>query len=232
LALVHLLMPLCGLSGAFEGSALAWASPLRPAPRSPALAGPRSEGGSLQHVARLQTWHRRSVEDDERGSAGAPPKQKEEAPIDFQEMWDLLQTGGWLYPARGFSRRRLVEGGARVGEAAAAATTGLTGLEKLGMVARAADGLPPVDDSWLVEQSGKLVPVVSGMLWPAAEVSVLILWAFAVALLILEEMQRPSLSALDVNVDVQRRRRINTVAFFTVSCVFMLTPPLPGFFDA
>jgi len=119
-----------------------------------------------------------------------------------------------------------------VGEAAAAATTGLTGLEKLGMVARAADGLPPVDDSWLVEQSGKLVPVVSGMLWPAAEVSVLILWAFAVALLILEEMQRPSLSALDVNVDVQRRRRINTVAFFTVSCVFMLTPPLPGFFDA
>ena len=74
------------------------------------------------------------------------------------------------------------------------------------MVARTADGLSPLDDSFMLEQSGKLVPVVSAMLWPAAQFSAFILLGFAIATLLLEDMQRDSLRAI-VDVDSMRRRR-------------------------
>merc|ERR1719277_2463916 len=115
----------------------------------------------------------------------------------------------------------------KLGEGAAIFTTGLTVLEKLGMVARAADGRTPLEDTLMIEQEGRLVPFASGLLWPAAQLSVLILFAFAVTVLLLEEMNRDRLRLMDIDVDAQRRRRLNTVFLFTVCVALMISPPIP-----
>lgn len=151
----------------------------------------------------------------------------EESNLDVLELVEIIRDGSWLNPARSFKRSNLLVLGAKFCEGASAGALAVTSLEKVGMVARTADGLTPLDDSFMLEQSGTLVPVVSGMLWPAAQFSAFILLGFAIATLLLEEMHSESLRAI-VDVDAMRRRRFNTVACFAACAALMILPPIPG----
>eukprot|EP00931_Biecheleriopsis_adriatica_P002415 TRINITY_DN10324_c0_g1_i2.p1 TRINITY_DN10324_c0_g1~~TRINITY_DN10324_c0_g1_i2.p1 ORF type:complete len:246 (+),score=40.04 TRINITY_DN10324_c0_g1_i2:75-812(+) len=155
---------------------------------------------------------------------GKPGKQA----FDMNELLNLLRDRPWLNPARTYARQNFIELSARGAEVVAMGVFTVTSLEKVGMLVRTASGMTPLEDSIMIANSGHLTPFISGMLWPAAQMSAVILLGFAIAVWLLEELQREGLRAIDVDVDVQRRRRITTVALFAVCVVLMISPPLPG----
>merc|ERR1719264_1927415 len=101
---------------------------------------------------------------------GRPPARSTGPKLSPEEFWrEAFEERSWLNPARGFSRRNVLESSAEIAQQSAAALAVISVLEKAGMISRVASGLSPIDDNLVIEQSGRLVSVVSGVLLPAAQ---------------------------------------------------------------
>lgn len=166
----------------------------------------------------------------ERAAAARRETPKEQNPLEawLESKRELFSEGALFNPARTFTRRAAIEYGAQFGEVGSFATLAVVGAEKTGMIARTMQGMAPLEDSIMLEQAGRLVPMVSGLLWPAAQVIALGLTALAITIALLEELQRDRLAAIDVDVDQQRKRRFTAVAVLSACVALMVSPPIPG----
>mmetsp|Transcript_11850 Transcript_11850/g.21631 ORF Transcript_11850/g.21631 Transcript_11850/m.21631 type:complete len:247 (-) Transcript_11850:130-870(-) len=179
---------------------------------------------------RLKGWSRRAGEGeptenkpDIDEAAATPKKEQTEEPT-----FSLFGDWTWLNPARSFERRRVLESGAEMAQSSALGVTLITLLTKCGMLLRTTLGLSPLEDSIWVENSGRLVPLVSGILLPSAQIVALLLAAIAIATLLSEELQREALRVLNVDIAKQRRLRATTAALLVMCVALQVSPPLPG----
>mmetsp|Transcript_54380 Transcript_54380/g.129594 ORF Transcript_54380/g.129594 Transcript_54380/m.129594 type:complete len:241 (-) Transcript_54380:337-1059(-) len=200
------------------------------------VSGPRSTG-SQRRIAQVRESriHRQAeapkspLPEEESAELEEPRKKKEKTVADkpAENEFSLFKEWTWLNPARSFERRRVLEAAAEAGQRTALTLTLITLLTKAGMLLRTSLGLSPVEDSYWVELSGRLVPIVSGVLLPFAQVSALFLAAIAVATFLMEELQKDNLRLLNVDVDKQQRLRATTAALLVMCVILQASPPLP-----
>eukprot|EP00971_Amphidinium_carterae_P271119 5380262-Amphidinium_carterae.1 len=184
---------------------------------------------ATQH-ARLNGWSRKASE-DEQGKNQKEPAESSKAKDEQAERpqgVSMFDEWTWLNPGRSFERRRVLETGAEMAQTSALGIFSVTAVTKLGMLLRTALGLSPLDDNIWVENSGRLVPVISGILLPVAQIGALLLAAIAVATLLSEELQREALRVLNVDIEKQRRLRVTTAALLVTCVALQVSPPLPG----
>lgn len=147
-----------------------------------------------------------------------------------QEVWVLLADARWLDPRSIVERRTVIMAASRVAEVCTVILACLLGLQKVSMSLRLAEGLSPIPGgNILVEQSGKLIPLVSGIIWPQVQLSMLVLTGVSISVFIAEQLQQGVLQVMGVDVEEQRRRRLTVVVLFMFCLVLTLTPPLPDY---
>lgn len=144
-------------------------------------------------------------------------------------LWRILVVErSWLDPRSIEARRDVIVATGKAAELAALFAAGLSGIQKAQMIARVADGQPPIDDEVMIEQSGRLVHVVSGIIWPFLQFNLFAIAAIAVYIFLFEDQQRYMLSVYGVDVDAQRLRRMRAAALIMLCAFLVSTPPFPG----
>merc|ERR1719195_31175 len=142
----------------------------------------------------------------------------------------LLAEARWLDPRSIVERRNVIMATSRVAEVCTVIVACLMGIQKVSMVMRSSMGLSPIPGSnILVEQAGMLVPLVSGIIWPQVQLSMLVLTGVSFSLLLAEQSQQNVLRIMGVDVEEQKRRRLTVVGLFMFCLVLTLTPPLPDY---
>eukprot|EP00929_Paragymnodinium_shiwhaense_P068546 TRINITY_DN34496_c0_g1_i1.p1 TRINITY_DN34496_c0_g1~~TRINITY_DN34496_c0_g1_i1.p1 ORF type:complete len:256 (-),score=51.68 TRINITY_DN34496_c0_g1_i1:582-1349(-) len=147
------------------------------------------------------------------------------------DVWRLIVVERvWLDPEAVATRPDVIELGSKLGLLAAVIALAGTAFLKGVMVGRAEHGQPPVEDNMAFAVDGKLIYLVSGIIWPGLQLSSLSLVTFALISLLVEEMQRGAYQEIGVDVDAQRQRRVASAIFLAGCLILVITPPTPGAF--
>eukprot|EP00929_Paragymnodinium_shiwhaense_P105902 TRINITY_DN7094_c0_g6_i2.p1 TRINITY_DN7094_c0_g6~~TRINITY_DN7094_c0_g6_i2.p1 ORF type:complete len:305 (+),score=41.86 TRINITY_DN7094_c0_g6_i2:54-968(+) len=226
-----------------------------PQARSPRLQQMRSRAAELKRVATLCSHYKAAgVEANSRRShrlqqvctaikEQADKTEEDGTDKDWEGPADYLRETGnefkrlafvervWTDFPNMWSRPDVIVLGARLDLIGAVLIVIGFGLGKAVMAARVAEGMPALDDSYVIEYSGRLIAVASSITWPATQLMSVLMASVALVSLLLDDMQAGYLATLQVDVEYVRKKRIATALLLVLNAVVVLSPPYPSSFD-